>query len=84
MKCYLLPTYVGNLSCLHLLHELGDLRVVGVAVAAQLEPQGPVGWHDRAPNQLKKGKGAGGEEGKRSQTSPAKPSILQDPTSVYS
>lgn len=61
-QSYLLPTYVGNLSRLHFLHDLGDLLVVGVSVAAQLESQGPVGWHDWAPNQLKRGKEARGEE----------------------
>ena len=47
-----LRTYVGDPGSHHLIVQAGDLRVVLVPVAAQLEPQGPVRNHHGPTNQL--------------------------------
>jgi hypothetical protein len=45
-------TYIGDLGSHHVIVQAGDLRVVLISIATQLEPQGPVRYHHRTTNQL--------------------------------
>ena len=45
-------TYVGDPLSHHLIVQAGDLSIILISIATQLESQGPVRYHHRPTNQL--------------------------------